>query len=622
MNTTTSEDADNIRKRKREPSAAPSSGDVPSPGEPTAGTLAFRSGQGPEALSQSTAPLDLATLPTARISKLPNFVPAPNASRFYLTPEVPVNRATFRYTPAGAAEPGRLVLHRSIENAPGYVRFSWEDRSPHVRISQDGLTIEGHGGFRSARCNVPVREGKWYVEFCIERVEDGDGHSNMGKHIRLGWARREASLNGPVGLDGYSYGMRDVNGHAVTLSRLRPYGQPFKQGDVIGLYISLPPKREPNPDDPYDPARMMQKRIPIGLKLQPYFEMAEYPVSREMKALQEEEDKVPLPTTSGKKRKSEVRPTKNAGSGEQGPLRALPILKGSRIAYFVNGKCHGVAFQDIYDYLQLRETPKRKAARERQSLNLKERHNPFDDGTLGYYPMVSLFHDAVVKLNAGPDFMYPPPADIDNLLDGGDGQASERTWKPLSERYDQFVAELFALDELEEEMARKRLMEKEAGPTEPVNDEKAAQREKRRKRDEARRKAKREAAAAEKMVHRTETPPARGASVSMRAQSGTPQPTSSIPPSTPIYLQSDATPPPGDINALLSSAQRRKQKAEWENYVMSIDNSSHQSRDPSATRDESSGRSSPTSAMGKTEDGASPIIRSPAHQSMKMDVDE
>lgn len=614
------EDTEESRKRKREPSVAPSTGDVPSPG----GEDAFRSGQGPEALSQSTAPLDLAALPTARISKLPTFAPAPNGSKFFLTPDVPGNRPTFRYTPAGAAEPGRLVLHRSIENAPAYVRFSWEDRSPHIRISQDAKTIEGYGGFRSARVNVPVREGKWYVEFMIEKAEDSDAQ-NLGKHVRLGWARREASLNGPVGLDGYSYGLRDVNGHTVTLSRLRPYGRPFKQGDVVGLYISLPPKREPNPDDPYDPARMLRKRIPIGLKLQPYFEMAEYPVSKEMKALLEEEEKVALPATGGKKRKSETRPAKSVRPTEQGPVRALPILKGSRIAYFINGQCQGVAFTDIYDYLQLRETPKRKAARERQSLNLKERHNPFDDGTLGYYPMVSLFHDAIVSLNAGPDFAFPPPPDIDSLLDGGDGQANERTWKPLCERYEQFVTEMFALDELEEQMAREKLLNK--GPEDVIDEKKAAEREKRRKRDEARRKAKKEAEAAAKLAKRTETPP-RGGSTSMRAQSSTPQPPSSRPGSTPNLasgtpaFQSDATPPPGESNAPLSGAQRRRQKAEWESMVMNLDKHAMQSRDPSTTRDESSGRSSPAVGVVKSEEAASPAIRSPAHSQMKMEVDE
>jgi len=55
---------------------------------------------------------------------------------------------------------------------------------------------------------------------------------------------------------------------------------------------------------------------------------------------------------------------------------------------------------------------------------------------------------------------------------------------------------------------------------------------------------------------------------------------------------------------------------------MSVENSNQPSRDPSATRDESSGRSSPVSAMFKTEDGASPAIRSPVQTSMKMEIDE
>jgi len=46
------------------------------------------------------------------------------------------------------------------------------------------------------------------------------------------------------------------------------------------MYISLPPKRTANPNDPDDPTRLMRKGIPIGVKLQPYFKMEEYPVSR------------------------------------------------------------------------------------------------------------------------------------------------------------------------------------------------------------------------------------------------------------------------------------------------------------------------------------------------------
>lgn len=606
----TSENPDDLRKRKRDPSVAPSLPDVPSPGDIGSDVAAFRSGQAVEGLSGSTAPLDVAALPTARVSKLPNFVAAPNNSRFFLTPDVPVNRATFRYTPAGAAEPGKLVLHRSIENAPTTVRFSWEDRSPHIRISQDGLTIEGFGGFRSARCNVPVREGKWYVEFIIERAEDTDGQ-NLGKHVRIGWARREASLNGPVGLDGYSYGLRDVTGDCVTLSKLRPYGRPFKQGDVVGMYISLPPKRHADPNDPLDPARLLRKRIPIGLKLQPYFETAEYPISREMKALSEQDDRLPPPVTSGKKRKVEARPAKNVTTGEQGPLRPLPVLEGSVIAYFINGECQGTAFTDIYDYLQLRETTKRKAAKDRQALNLKERHNPFDDGTLGYYPMVSLYHEAVVRLNAGPDFQFPPPDDIDAVLGRVETPSMTRTWKPLSDRYEQFVAETFELDDLEEEMAKERLANKDIEII-SVDPEKAAQREKRRKRDEARRKAKKEGAQAAS---------ARGNSASTRAHSGTPQPLSSqpgstpqIPASTPAANQLDATPPLSDTGF---GAQKRAQSGDHDGYGMYLDVATS-SREPSALRDLSSG----SSPMPVKVEGGSPAIQSPMQQSREMEVDE
>ncbi len=53
----------------------------------------------------------------------------------------------------------------------------------------------------------------------------------------------------------------------------------------------------------------------------------------------------------------------------------LKPLKGSKIAFFKNGKCHGVAFSDIYA------------------------------GT--YYPAVSLYKSASATVNFGPSFKYP-----------------------------------------------------------------------------------------------------------------------------------------------------------------------------------------------------------------------
>jgi len=168
----------------------------------TGETTAYRGGQAVESLSQPTDSLDFAALPATHVSKPPTFVSAPN-SAYFLTLDIPVNKSLFRYSPAGAAELGNLVLHRSQESAPpGYVRASWEDHSPHIRVPQDGLTMEGYGGFRSVRCNVPFREGKWYMEVYIERasraVETEGGElagtvangTALGRHVRLGWGRR------------------------------------------------------------------------------------------------------------------------------------------------------------------------------------------------------------------------------------------------------------------------------------------------------------------------------------------------------------------------------------------------------------------------------------------------
>lgn len=326
-----------------------------------------------------------------------------------------------------------------------------------------------------------------------EHVEDG---RHEGSHVRLGWGRREAPLNAPVGLDAYSYGYRDKTGDKVTLSRPRPYGRPFGSGDVIGMYISLPPRRQADKKDPHDPAHIKRERIPIDLKGQEVFEILEYPTSKEMTSLMDYSGK----TTSSASVPSA--PKKSAAKlPERGPasatktvtplLRPLPTLSNSRIAFFVNGECQGVAFQDIYDYLQLRASDTSQKAKEKKRTRegVKEhRENPFNDGSLGYYPFISLFNDACVRLNPGPDFDFPPPPDIDALLNGEGSEQTERKWRPTCERYGEFMAEQWALDAQEEEEARADASR--AAAVEKTEAAKKAERNKKRQQADARKRAK------------------------------------------------------------------------------------------------------------------------------------
>lgn len=508
--------------------ASPGVGDTGSPGPDSAAVVQLTSGS---SRFDPSKPIPACAPP-------PNMVPVPSLPGFFATQEMAVNRK-YRYTDAVEVAP--FVFHSQQSPPADCVRVAWEDRSPHIRVTQDGLGLAGDRGYRSARLNVPVREGKWYLEILIERGGGADkgelsGHTD-GAHIRLGWARREAPLEAPVGCDGYSYGFCDKTGHKTTLSRPKPYGRPFGNDDVIGMYISLPPQRKPKPDDPHDPAHIRRKRQAVLLKNRLYFEQAEYPQSKEMMALMEsgasaatakrgpqarphgaDDENAPGPQHSPSKRSATVKNLPGSGGGPRSKKtpapepqgRSLPTLgKEARITFFVNGVCQGTAFEDLYDYLQLRLTSAMRKAREKEKKDpLKERENAFDDGSLGYYAMISLFNSGRVQINPGPDFKFPPPPDVDAVLDAMDAGADpssvsqedvKRTWRPLSERYPEYWEEVKAQDLVDddpEKAAAKTLEDEEKSQADAKakadEEKKALQREKRRIRDAARRRANKE----------------------------------------------------------------------------------------------------------------------------------
>ncbi|KAK2460599.1 hypothetical protein APHAL10511_007069 [Amanita phalloides] len=494
------------RKKRRTQPATASSPAPSDPGSATPGTL------DPTELITSRA--DLFSRPRLSISRGPTFIPTVDGSEYYKTDLVGVNRVGFRYIPAGINPPGHVQPCRTIESNPTAYRVSWEDRSPSVKVTKDGLGLAGTTGFRSARCNAPMREGRWYLEVKIIHgggVHIGEEGRREGSHVRLGWGRREAPLNGPVGLDGYSYGFRDKTGEKVTLSRPRPYGRPFGSGDVIGMYINLPPRREAEPKDPHDPANVKRERIAIDLKGQETFEMLEYPQSKEMTSLMDYSDKSASSASvpSSKKTASGKMPDRSSSIGGGKPahpiLRPLPTLHNSRIAFFVNGESQGIAFEGLYEYIPLRQTDisRRGKEKKRTREGVKEhRENPFDDGSLGYYPFISLFNEASVCLNPGPEFDFPPPPDIDALLDGADIVGTERTWRPACERYSEYMQEQWALDDLEEEEAR--IEASRIAVIEKAEAEKQLQRAKKRQQAEERKRAKM-AIASEQMAGNEDT---------------------------------------------------------------------------------------------------------------------
>ncbi|OLL21999.1 Set1 complex component ash2 [Neolecta irregularis DAH-3] len=313
---------------------------------------------------------------------------------FYSYSEIPENRRGFRYTPCEATTLLPSLMYRQIELPPYRAAVNPHDSSSAALIDGDALSVSTNKGFRTARANVCVREGSWYVEFIIERAA-GDN----GGHVRIGWARREASLDAPVGFDGYSYGIRDVSGEKVHFSRPRPFMKPFITGDVIGMHISLPPILSQSLDSQSHP--VSRERMPIRYKGQLYFEQFEYAVTKAM-------DDLLYPTAN------ELKSSKP------------PALLGSFIRVYNNGNYVGTAFEDMFAFMP----PYSQLSQSKRTL---------DDGMCGYFPAISVYRSGSVRFNFGPNFSHPP-ADLftnDNV-------------RPLCERYEEQIAEDIVWDVVDE----------------------------------------------------------------------------------------------------------------------------------------------------------------------------
>lgn len=331
----------------------------------------------------------------------------------YSVDDWPHNRKGFRYGLCAANPVLTSVLYSCAEIEPKCARVSYEDRSPQAFLSKDCLTVSTFRGFRSARANVFMSEGDWFFEVKILSNEVStqsnspaepspsptNGLSKLsGGHVRLGIARREASLEAPVGHDAYGYGLRDATGEKVHVSRPVPFmNEPFGIGDVIGLHVSLPSRPETF-------RNVFRDKFPIWYKGQHFFEFLDYLPSKQM-------DSLMLPTAAYKKKFKEDK-------------SSIPTISDSFVRVYKNGRDMGIAFSDLKDFLP----PNSKL---NPSLAVHENSN---DGCLGYYPMLSVFKGGTARFNFGPKFDYPPEQVVSGQV------------RPLSQRYDEQIAEDVVFD--------------------------------------------------------------------------------------------------------------------------------------------------------------------------------
>ncbi|KAK9776647.1 putative Protein SSH4 [Seiridium cardinale] len=390
---------------------------------------------------------------------------------FHETSEHVYNKKNFHYLHciADPAFPSSFY-YRQTEPEPHGPQISFEDAATHMFFDQSGRHITTDKGFRMARANVAVRQGKWYWECKItrgtlKRAEGGKIESHG--HVRLGFARREASLDAPVGFDAYSYGIRDVEGQKVHMSRPKdffPPGEDIVEGDVIGLEIQLPSEQLHRKvvQGHYNPAvdltdhdlptaegpNIVRDRIPIRFKAHIYFEKIDYHATKELEDLMN-----PSPVgASGSAHNSSDMPN------PLHPVPALRTLPNSCIKVYKNGVFMGTPFTDLLSFLPPASKPQAQVGA-REGL---------DDGMLGYYPAISVFRGGAAEVNFGPDFWYPPrssptqPQPSEDIVMADDtvnvaapvaaetDPTPESQAQPISDRYAEQIAEDIVADIVDE----------------------------------------------------------------------------------------------------------------------------------------------------------------------------
>ncbi|KPJ05991.1 Set1/Ash2 histone methyltransferase complex subunit ASH2 [Papilio machaon] len=102
---------------------------------------------------------------------------------------------------SAASRPG--WLYRAL--CPGAVLLALHDRAPQLRLSEDRLAVTGDKGYCMVRATHGVSRGAWYWEAVVEELPEGAA-------ARLGWGRRYANLQAPLGYDKFGYSWRSRKG--------------------------------------------------------------------------------------------------------------------------------------------------------------------------------------------------------------------------------------------------------------------------------------------------------------------------------------------------------------------------------------------------------------------------
>lgn len=230
-----------------------------------------------------------------------------------------------------------------------YVKLSENDRAPQLKMEGE-FTVTGEKGYSMIRATHSANRGRFYYEVRVDRMKhDPKVSADQMNAARVGWGQKFANLQAPLGYDRYGYSYRSRFGTKFHQARGKTYhkGGGYGEGDVIGCMIELPYGNDKNMTEAHHLPESIKERCFV------------------------------LKTT----KKDNVDKPRILEGSDVIPTDMKPLV-GSKISFYKNGKCLGVAFEDIYQG--------------------------------SYFPTISLYKNCRVTVNFGPNFKYPPSQMGDN----------------------------------------------------------------------------------------------------------------------------------------------------------------------------------------------------------------
>lgn len=282
------------------------------------------------------------------------------------------------------------------------VRLSVFDKSPMLISMDEGNMIKGHKGYRSARATAGVCEGDWYFEV---EVLDFEGNGA----VRPGWTTRRSDVETPAGFDVYGFSVRDRTGEFVHCARRKAYGPSFTKGDVIGCRIILPTLTD-------------EEKESVAAADRAWLEF------RFVNFLQGQ-----TPADSG-----------------------IDITSRSKVLFYKNGVCMGTPLmfqekaggsdkkggqncsQDGGHGSRARNADGKSSGGSKKGKGKDNKASAasspgsWNEMRAGvYYPTLSLFGNAVMKSNFGPNFKFPAPPESKPMCDAAPDKPVEPVRPPM-----------------------------------------------------------------------------------------------------------------------------------------------------------------------------------------------